>query len=74
MAVAGVFRTGRFTPRKFQWGSRVLQVDEVTLVSDLKDGGVRQRRYGVVSGGNLYRLLFNRENEQWILEEIWVES
>jgi hypothetical protein len=51
---------GKFNPKKF-------------LQSDLKDGEVLQRQYAVVSAGNLYRLLFNRHDESWWLEELWYE-
>ncbi len=43
------------------------------MVTELKDGGVRQRLYSVVVGPNVYRLLFNRDTEEWWLEEVWCE-
>ena len=73
IAVAGVYRQGKFEPKKFQWGGRTLPVKEVTLVIDSKDGGVRKRHYSILSGGNVYRLCFNREAESWLLEEMWME-
>ena len=71
--VAGSYSHGKFAPRKFRWGKRVLIVDQITLQSDIKDGGVRKRLISVVVGNEVYRLEFNRENEQWYLREVWVE-
>ncbi len=71
--VAGVYKNTEFIPRKFQWRHRVYQIDELTLISDIKDGGIRKRLYSVTSRGNLYRLCFNRDSESWLLEEVWYE-
>jgi hypothetical protein len=73
VAVAGVYTQAKFTPKKFQWRTKSYQVDQITLSSNIKDGGVRFRTYSVMSGGNLYRLLFNRDDETWLLEEVWCE-
>lgn len=73
ISVAGVYRGGAFIPKKFQWNKKTLNIDQVTLIADTKDGGVRRRIYSVLSGTTLYRILFNRETEIWTLEEIWVE-
>lgn len=73
IAVAGVYQHFRFIPKKFKWGSREYLIDQITLISDIKDGGVKKRLYSVLSGLNLYRLEFNRETEQWLLQEIWCE-
>ncbi len=72
--VVGIYGRGQFHLRKFNWHGRVYVVDQVTLVANFKDGGVKQRMYSVQSGANIYRLLFNRENEQWYLDEIWLEG
>ncbi len=71
--VAGVFEGRGFAPKKFEWQSKVYPIQEVTLVNEVKDGGVRQRYYSVMSRGNLYRLIFNREDESWLLDQIWCE-
>lgn len=72
--VAGVFWQGRFEPRRFQWRQRVYRVERVTLRVSIKDGGVRWQRWAVVSGANVYRLLYNFESQVWWLEEIWLED
>ena len=71
--IAGVYQANKFIPKKFKWGEKTYLVDEITLSSDFKDGGVRKRAYSVVSSGNVFRLEFNRETEGWWLREIWVE-
>ncbi len=74
ISVAGAFKHSKFKPTKFQWRQAVYPVEEITLINDVKDGGVRKRYYSLVAKGNLYRLCFNRETEQWLLEEVWYEG
>lgn len=72
--VIGVYRQQTFYPRKFLWHQKEYPIEKITFVTDLRDGTTRKRRYSVVSGANAYRLLFNRTEETWVLEELWVES
>ena len=65
---------GKLKPLRFRWQGKVYPVERITLATDTKDGGIRKRLYSVVSRGNVYRLSFNRENEDWLLEEIWLEG
>ena len=71
--VAGVYAHHTFTPKKFKWRTRDLAIDRITLVSDIKDGGVKKRLYSVTVGKDVYRLEFNRDSEHWILNELWIE-
>jgi hypothetical protein len=71
--VAGVYDQGKFAPRKFQWKQKTYPIDQITLISNMKNGGVRQRFYSIMSNGNMYRLSFNRDDESWFLEEVWCE-
>ena len=73
IAVIGVYDRANFTPKKFKWHTREYFIEEITLKADIKDGNVKKRMYSVLSKGNLYRLLFNRDQEIWFLEEIWCE-
>jgi len=34
---------------------------------------VRERRYSCVADSNSYRLVFDRTEETWLLEEVWCE-
>jgi hypothetical protein len=73
ITVAGVYKSHTFTPRKFLWRKKPYLITEITLKADTKDGGVIKRLYSVVVKGNVYRLEFNRDNENWWLEEVWCE-
>ncbi|MEP7167689.1 MAG: hypothetical protein ABI758_06980 [Candidatus Woesebacteria bacterium] len=71
--VAGVYKAATFVPKKIKWGKKVLLIEKVTLISDIRDGAIRKRMYSLLCGGELYRVVFNRDTEIWILEEIWTE-
>lgn len=71
--VIGTFTLKGFVPKKFQWQNKIYRITRVTLVSDVKDGGVRQRWYSVESGGNVYRLLHNRDADEWWVEAVYVD-
>ncbi len=71
--MVGSYTQGKFKPKKFRWHRRVLNIDRITLQSDIKDGGVKKRLFSVVVDKEVYRLEFNRDSEQWWLKEIWVE-
>ncbi len=72
--VSGSFKNASFKPEKFEWNRKDFQIDEITSLHNLRDGGVKKRRYAVVSSGNLYLLEYNLDKETWILEQIWIEG
>lgn len=71
--VAGVYKNAIFLPKKFSWRDKTYLIEQITLISQIRDGQVKKRLYSVLSQKTLYRLLFNRDTEIWTLEEIWVE-
>lgn len=73
ISVAGVYDAHTFVPKKFQWKKKVYLIEEITLISEIRDGQIKKRLYSVLCGKQLYRLLFNRATEHWTLEELWVE-
>lgn len=73
VAVVGTYNHSTFIPKKFLWRDKVLKVDELTFVSDSREGSIKNRVYSVVSGGNVYRLHFNRETEEWMIAEVFCE-
>ncbi len=73
VTVAGVYRGSKFQPKRFLWRDKIFDVEAVTFVADVKNGGTKRRRYSVTSGPNAYRLLFDRLEESWRLEEVWVD-
>ena len=72
--VIGVFAKGCFTPKKFLWNKRVINIEQITLSSLVKDGGVRNRFYSALNQGNLYRLNYNLDTQHWQLAEVWYEG
>lgn len=73
ISVIGVYKNAQFIPRKFLWRSKEYSVSQVTFVADVKDGSVRKRHYAVVVQSTAYRLLFDRAEETWSLEEVWCD-
>ncbi len=73
IAVVGTYNDSTFIPKKFLWRSRILKIDELTFVTDSSNGGIKNRTYSVVSAGNIYRLLFNRDSEEWTIAEVFCE-
>jgi hypothetical protein len=72
--VAGIFSLSQFKPIWFKWQNRVLKVDQITLVSDYKQGLVKSKLYSVIAEGNLYRLDFNLITHDWILKSVWIDG
>jgi len=67
--------TGRgFTPKRFKWQNNIYDIDQITLKNDARDGGRHLRFYSVIVKGNAYRLRFDRDEEKWLLEEVWYEG
>lgn len=71
--VAGVYTHATFVPKKFRWKQREFPIETITFITQVRDGSVQQRMYSILSKGNLYRLMFNRDTELWTLAEIWCE-
>lgn len=72
--VAGVFNRSFFKPVWFEWNERMLRIQEVTLVSDYKQGLVKNRVYSVVADDNVYRLTFDLNSLDWVLESVWIDG
>jgi len=73
VSVLGVYQNSLFVPKKFKWKEKIFPVQEITLFNNVRDGSIKKRLYSIVSGGNVYRLEFNRESEKWHILEVWVE-
>ena len=73
IAVVGAYSGGEFAPKKFRWREQLYPIQMITFVTDIRDGRTLKRRYSVTSGAQAYRLLFDRIEETWLLEELWVE-
>lgn len=73
ISVIGVYANAHFVPKKFLWKDTQYLISSVTFVTDIKEGDIKKRHYTVISGGNAYRLLFDRSQETWKLKEVWSE-
>lgn len=73
ISVIGVYKNAKFFPRKFLWSDKEYVISQITFAADIRDGSVRKRQYSVVADNNSYRLLFDRAEETWTLEEVWCE-
>lgn len=71
--VGGIFYLAKFKPVWFVWRRQKFKVEEVTLISDFKDGAIKKKMYSVLAQGNLYRLDFCPEEFSWFLEQTWVD-
>ena len=73
VTVAGWFKNNTFIPQKFIWSAQPHAIKQVTLVSEVKDGGVHHRVYSVMVDSAVFRLDYNRSTEEWWLEEVWCD-
>lgn len=73
IAVVGTYNHAAFKPRKFLWRDKIFPVENITFVTETSDGGIRQRIYSIESNGSVYRILFNRDTEEWQVSEVFVE-
>ena len=73
ISVVGFYTRGKFFPKKFIWQNKNYTITQQTFLTDLKNGGRKQRMHSVIAQDNTYRLLFDRDLEEWWIEEIWME-
>lgn len=72
--VAGVFDRAHFVPRWFVWGQLRFNIEKITLISDYKQGLLKSKSFSVLAAGNLYRLVFNLNTLDWVLDSVWVDG
>ncbi len=72
--VQGTFQNSHFIPQNFTWNNQDFSIDKITSIHNLKDGGVKKRRYSVTSNANLYLIEYNRDQETWELIQVWFEN
>lgn len=71
ISVIGLYAQGKLIPKKFLWNNKEFLIDQVTFVAEIKDASIRKRHYTVIVKNIAYRLLFDRTEEIWVLEEVW---
>ncbi len=72
--VIGIYQQAGFKPVKFCWQNQIYHIDQVNLISNIKQGQVKQRIYSVQVKDQIFRLLFDRAEETWTLKELWLEG
>ncbi len=70
---AGVYKNDTFIPRYFMWNSKKIIIERITYCADYLEGEMRLRLYSVLQGKTLYRLIFNRTTEHWMISEVYCE-
>lgn len=68
------FKGNLIQPHTFFWKGRQIKVDKVNLVHTSKDGTNIFYHFSVSSGGNFYRLRFDTNKLNWILEAVDEDS
>ncbi|HEY3415897.1 MAG TPA: DUF6504 family protein [Armatimonadota bacterium] len=69
--VFAAFARGQATPRAFRWSGRVYTVEQVNQRWTGRNGGMRLFYFAVTAGGNAYKLCFNAQELDWMLEEVY---
>ncbi len=72
--VAGVFHHSIFKPVWFEWNNQQLKIDEITLISDYKQGSIKCKIYSILANGNLYRLHFDLNSHKWTVQSVWIDD
>ena len=71
--VGGIFEKAEFKPVWFMWNKKHFKINEITLISDFKDGSIKKKIFSVLAKDNLYRLDYCPSEYSWFLEQIWVD-
>jgi len=74
ITVAGIFQQASFKPVWFIWKQRRLKINDITLISDIKEGSVKKTVYSVQAQDNIYRLDYYFLTQDWFLESIWIDD
>ncbi len=64
------FKGSSIEPWCFFWKSRKIKIDKVNLVHTSKEGSNIFYHFSVSSGGNFYRLKFDTQKLNWVLEAV----
>lgn len=64
------FKGSIVQPWCFFWRKRQIKIDKVNLVHTSKNGTLVFYHFSVSSGGNFYRLRFDINKLNWILEAV----
>lgn len=65
-----LFKKNLIQPYSFFWRNRKIKIDKINLVHTSKEGSNIFYHFSISSGGNFYRLRFDVEKLNWILEAV----
>lgn len=63
-----LFEKNLIKPFSFLWRSRQIKIDKINLIHTSKNGASVFYHFSISSGGNFYRLKFDTNKMNWILE------
>lgn len=69
--VFALFRQGRLLPRAFRWQGRTYTIEQIQQSWSGRNGSIRLHYFAVTVAGNAYKLCFNTQELDWLLEEIY---
>lgn len=67
------FLKEKVLPRKFFWQGRVYNLKKITLIHYAWQGRVKIYYFSVSDGINFFRLVFNTDNLEWTLDEVYID-
>ncbi len=70
--VYAVFKQGQVIPRAFRWAGRTYQIETINQKWAGRNGSIRLYYFAVTAAGNAYKLCFNSQELDWVLEEVYV--
>lgn len=65
-----LFSKNHIQPFVFFWHGRQIKIDKINLVHTSKNGAWVFYHFSVSSGGNFYRLRFDANKLNWVLEAV----
>lgn len=71
VTVAGVYTGGTFIPRWFIWKGKKTTTHKATYAGEYCEGQNVMRCYSFYCSGAIYRILFNKTRDEWILREVY---
>lgn len=64
------FEKNIIKPHLFYWHGRKIKIDKINLIHTSKNGSNIFYHFSVSSGGNFYRLKFDTNKLNWMLEAV----
>lgn len=65
-----LFKQNLVQPHSFFWHNRQIKIDKINLVHTSKNGNSTFYHFSITANGNFYRLKFDTDKLNWILEAV----